>query len=59
MGQPDLSTAKDSIPDEDAVHPPKIPTNILPLGDDVTNYDEAIAAVTNEDDARYPKVTQA
>ena len=47
----------DSIPDEDAFHPPKIPTNLPPLGDDVTNYDEAIAAVLNEDDARNPTVT--
>ena len=49
----------DSIPDEDAVNPPKIPTNPPPLGDDVTNFDVAIAAVLNEDDYRYPKVTQA
>ena len=42
----------DSILDEDAVHPPKIPTNIPPLCDDVTNSDEAIASVLNEDYAR-------
>ena len=48
-----------SIPDEDAVHPPNIPTNIPPLGDDVTNSDEAIAAVLGEDDARDPTVKQA
>ena len=49
----------DLIPDEDAVHPPKIPTNIPPLGDGVTNSDKAIATVLDEDDARYPTVTQA
>ena len=49
----------DSIPDEDAFHPPKIPTNLLLLGDDVTNSDKAIAAVLNEDDARYLTVTKA
>ena len=49
----------DSILDEDAVRPPRIPTSIPPLGDDVTNYDEFIAAVLNEDDARDPTVTQA
>ena len=40
-----------SIPDEDAVHSQKNPTNIPPLGDYVTNSDEAIAAVLNKDDA--------
>ena len=48
-----------SIPDEDAVHPTKIPTNISPLGDDVTNSDEAIAAVFNKYDTRDLIVTQA
>ena len=49
----------DSIPDEDVFHPLKIPTNIPPLGDNVTNSDKAISAVLNEDDARYQTVTQA
>ena len=48
----------DSIPDEDAVHPPKFPTN-CPLGDDVTNSDEAIYSVLNEDNTIDPKITQA
>ena len=47
------------IPDGDAVHPQKIPTNFPPLGDDVTNSDEAIADVINEDDTRDTTVTQA
>ena len=49
----------DSILDEDKVHPPKIPTNLPPLGDGVRNSDEAIDAVLNEDGARYPTVTQS
>ena len=49
----------DSIPDEDALHPPKIPTNLPPLGDDVINSDEEIAAVLNKDYARDPTVTHA
>ena len=48
----------DSIPDEDVVHPPKITTNLPPLGDYVTNSDKAIAAVLNGDDARYMTVTK-
>ena len=35
-----------------------MPTNIPPLGDDVTNSDKAIADVLNEYCARDPKVTQ-
>ena len=48
---------EDSIPDEDAVHPPRIPTNLSPLGDDVTNSDEVITAVINEYNSRDLTVT--
>ena len=49
----------DSIPDEDAVHPPKNPTNLSPLGDDVTNSVEAVAAVFKKYYARDLIVKQA
>ena len=45
-----------SILDEDEVHPPKIPTNLPPLGDDVTNSNDTVADVLNEYDARYTTV---
>ena len=35
-----------------------IPTNLPPLGDNVTNSDTAIGAFINEDDARDSTVTR-